>query len=182
MNPSLFDLFRAVNDILLAAKADWGSIHPLVIHFPIVLLLIVPLFILAGLLFPKQNKNLFGTALVLLWCGVLAIFLSVATGEIASEAVPKTSEAFSTLKLHYNLAELSRNIFAALAAVFTLYFFLLSLLEKKLKTSLHMILVLLYILAYSACLLILANTAHQGGKLVHKYGVRSTLYNFEISK
>lgn len=176
MNPSFFDLFQTINDIRLAASTDWGSLHPLAVHFPIVLLFVVPLFILAGLLSPHIRKTIYLITLVLLWAGVLSLLITFSTGETASEAIPKKSDAFQTLKIHYNLAELSHNIFFSLSCIFTLYFFLSSKIEKMIKQTGHNIILFLFLLAYLGGLLVLTSAAHQGGKLVHKYGIHSTLY------
>jgi uncharacterized membrane protein len=66
----------------------WNELHPLVVHFPIALLLVAPLFILMGALWPRRTGVYFlGSALILISVGTLAIFVSLSTGEASSKAI-----------------------------------------------------------------------------------------------
>ena len=64
---------------------SWEGLHPLVIHFPIVLLLVAPLLVLVGaLLKPEKGRQVLYVALALLIAGTLSTFLATATGEAAA--------------------------------------------------------------------------------------------------
>jgi uncharacterized membrane protein len=60
------------------AMSAWNELHPLVVHFPIALLLVAPLFVLMGALWPRRTGVYFlGSALILISVGTLAIFVSL---------------------------------------------------------------------------------------------------------
>lgn len=58
----------------LAALAEFGSLHPLVVHFPIVYLLTAPIFQAAGLFW--QRSAWLGLSTVLEFCGFLSAGLA----------------------------------------------------------------------------------------------------------
>ena len=64
---------------------SWDALHPLVIHFPIALLLVVPFLIVVGALVPpERGRAILYVALALMIAGTLGTFLAVATGEAAA--------------------------------------------------------------------------------------------------
>jgi len=71
---------------------SWDALHPLIIHFPIALLLIAPVFIIAGaVLQPAKGRAYLVAAMVLLLAGTAAIYVAIETGEAAgklAERVP----------------------------------------------------------------------------------------------
>jgi uncharacterized membrane protein len=76
---------------LSLAMFAWNELHPLVVHFPIALLLVAPLFVLMGALWPRRTGLYFlGCALILISVGTLAIFVSLLTGEASSKAIVQT--------------------------------------------------------------------------------------------
>ena len=64
----------------------WDSFHPLIIHFPIALLLLSPLFVLISAVpRPPKGKPYLIAALVILVLGTVGLFIAGSTGHAASE-------------------------------------------------------------------------------------------------
>ncbi len=168
-----------LSNFILTVTNDWGALHPAVIHFPIGLLTIAPLFVLLGAFFPQSRKNFYITAALLLWLGTSTVFLSVSTGEEASEHLKLPPEIVSTLEIHSELAEQSRWTFGALTLLLTFYtlVFLPKTKTKGQNQNAHLIFLSAFLLFYIYSLCVLYNAAHQGGKLVHQHGIRSNFYN-----
>jgi uncharacterized membrane protein len=153
---------------------SWDALHPLIIHFPIVLLLIAPLFIVVGaVLQPSKGRpyHLAGLALMLL--GTVAVFVAVGTGEAAGELAEKTQGVSHVLETHETLAERTRVVFSVLSVIFAVLLFAPSLLKHAEDRLVSTTLPLAFLVLYSAGMLLLINTAHNGGRLVHEFGVRA---------
>ena len=175
MNLFPTDMLENFMTIAQAGLRDWGTLHPLIIHFPLVLLLIVPPFIVLGMINVKSLRVFCLCSLFLLWLGTAAIFLAIETGEAASKHLNPNSETMDTLITHASLADQSRLIFIVLTILWTLYVvFLLPKSGPIVGTRLGLL--FLFLLGYLYGLAFLFNTAHYGGKLVHHHGIHSPLY------
>jgi uncharacterized membrane protein len=153
---------------------SWAELHPLVIHFPIALLLVAPLFIVAGILMsPSKGRPFLIAALALMLLGTVGTFLAVATGEAAGEVAQRTAAVSAVLERHEDLGETTRIVFSVLTLIFAALLFLPRLLKGEATIVSARILPLAFLLFYSAGVVILANTAHNGGRLVHELGVHS---------
>ncbi len=53
---------------------QWDALHPLIVHFPVALLLTAPLFIVLGLFWKKYQQCLFILSFILLILGTAAVF------------------------------------------------------------------------------------------------------------
>jgi uncharacterized membrane protein len=155
---------------------SWSELHPLVIHFPIALLLVAPLFIIAGILMNPQNGRPFlMTALALMVLGTVGTVVAVLTGAAAAEVAHRTSGVSAVLERHQELAEITRDIFGLLSVIFAAILFVPRFLRKETTAAAARILPLAFLLFYGAGTVVLANTAHNGGRLVHEFGVHSVL-------
>lgn len=164
--------------IITTGLSDWGSLHPVVVHIPIALLFIVPIFILIGMFHHPSCRHFYLSALILLLIGTLSMFTATSTGEHASESIGQPDRAvLATLEAHDRLAHQTRTAFSVLSVVFLLYVWLLPRLHKKYGKQTHRIVLILFLLIYAYILILLFNTAHQGGKLVHQHGIKSSLYS-----
>lgn len=154
---------------------SWETVHPLIVHFPIALLLVAPVLIILGLLLTKQSRGLFIGALVMIVLGTIGIYFAVATGEAAGELAERTPGVASVLERHEELAENARMIFTALAVVFVAILFAPSFFKRRLSRKTMTIVSLAFLIFYGGGAILLADVAHQGGLLVHQYGVRAMM-------
>jgi uncharacterized membrane protein len=158
---------------MLPPIPSWDGLHPLVVHFPIALLMVAPLFILAGIAFRGREIWPLVSALTLMVLGTLAAFVAVSTGEAAAELVMETAANAEVLDLHEELAEKTQVVFAILTGIYALLVILPAALKRPLSPRIAIIAHSLFLLVYAGALLLLVNTAHQGGLLVHQHGVRA---------
>lgn len=83
---------------------DWApNIHPLLIHFPIVLLLIAPAFEL-GLILLKKRDGLVQMVNILHLAAAVSVGLVYISGRIAADSVNIPTQAYTTISNHANLA------------------------------------------------------------------------------
>jgi uncharacterized membrane protein len=176
MSDSFSSSWNIVSHTITTGLTDWGSLHPAFVHIPIALLFIAPLFILIGLIYQRPAKTFYLSALILLAIGTLGIHLAVSTGEEASEQIKPDPGIVATLEIHEHLAEKIRLNFSILTSIFLTYMLLHSWLVKKFNSKNHQIALILFLSVCAYNLVLLVNTAHQGGKLVHYHGITSKLY------
>lgn len=153
---------------------SWDALHPLIIHFPIALLLITPIFIVVGAaLAPTKGRPYLIAAMILLLVGTASIFVAVETGEAAGKLAERTPGMERVLESHQSLAERTQAVFSVLSVILVALIavpWLLKRADSRLTTT---ILPLAFLVLYSAGALLLVNTAHNGGRLVHEFGVRA---------
>ncbi|WP_367183307.1 DUF2231 domain-containing protein [Christiangramia sp.] len=132
--------------------------HPLSVHFPIVLLLMATLFKLITLGSSKITWDHGGRVLLLL--GVIGIWISIYTGNLADGIVSRQLCDPTILKDHENLAYTTAWIFTI-----ALLFELLSRYVDLIKTKSTSIILVLLMMAGSATL---AYVGHLGAELVYQ--------------
>jgi uncharacterized membrane protein len=154
---------------------SWDGLHPIIIHFPIALLIIAPLIILIGILMPKNGRTFLLSAFILMLIGTIATFIAVSTGSSAGELAEHMGGVESVLEQHEELAETTRTVFTALTAIFGVIVFAPMLFKKELSRMIVIPLNLAFLLFYGSGTIVLLNTAHQGGRLVHEMGVRAVM-------
>jgi uncharacterized membrane protein len=161
---------------MLPPWPGWDGLHPLIIHFPIALLLVAPLFVVLAAAVRPGRSTAFGvSALVLLVLGTASAFVAVETGEAAAELAPRTEAIAAAIESHAALAETARNIFAGLTLLYAVLL-VLPMAVKKLHTPRFVLVAnaVFLVLALGGDLVI-ASAAHRGGLLVHKFGVQAML-------
>ena len=84
----------------------------------------------------------------------------------------RTTAISAVLERHEDLAETTRIIFSVLTIIFSTILFLPRLLKRE-TTAVARILPLAFLLFYGAGTVVLVNTAHNGGRLVHEFGIRA---------
>jgi len=151
-----------------------SQLHPAIIHFPIALLLVAPLLVLAGLLWPAQRPGIHAAALALLVFGTAMAILAVITGLAAAGAVVPTRELLATLEVHERLAKRTALVYVALTLAFSLILVLPSLLRTGLSPRGRTVLCLAWLLASAGGSVSLVLTAHLGGRMVHTIGIRAS--------
>jgi len=154
----------------------WDALHPLIVHFPVALLLVAPVLVLLGLVLkPERGRGLLVSALVLMILGTVAAWVAVETGEAAGRMAERTPTINVIMEHHEELAESVRLVFTALTAVFATVLFLPNLIRRQLSRAASGSLLVVYLGFYAVGVLLLANTAHNGGRLVHEQGVRALM-------
>ncbi|HWP02965.1 MAG TPA: DUF2231 domain-containing protein [Gemmatimonadaceae bacterium] len=151
----------------------WEGLHPLVIHFPIALLFIVPLFVLFGMFAPRHAPAWRLAGLLTLALGTVAAFVATATGEASAEIAERTAAAHAVLERHEEMGEFVRNLFAGLTVVYAALIVVTQVVRAKWMPAASLWGASVFLLVYLGSLVALANAAHEGGRLVHEFGVRA---------
>jgi uncharacterized membrane protein len=149
----------------------WSHLHPLVIHFPIALLMVAPLLVLLGLLWPRERSGIHACAGLLLLLGTVSAFLAVITGmAVPSPGAP--SPALQTaLEAHEQLGKWTLLLFGCLSLAFLAIQWLSRLLKSRMSPAWILTLHLLWLVLAAGALLPLTRTGHLGGRLVHELGI-----------
>ena len=152
----------------------WHYLHPMMIHFPIVLLLVSPLFmLLAALLPPLSGRPYSLAALMLLALGTASLFVSVAAGSQAAVEAGAAGPAVSVLQAHAHLASETKYIFLGLLAIYLGVILLPALLNCRDSRLFTTLLPLSFLILYAAGAIFLVRTADTGARLVHQFGIRA---------
>jgi uncharacterized membrane protein len=151
---------------------SWNSIHPLIVHFPIALLLVAPVLVLIGL-FTQQLRAFLFAGLVVMALGTVGAWVAVGSGEAAGEAAERAPGAESVLERHSDMAETTRTLFTVLTVVYAGVLFGPMALKRQPRSSPELAAFGSFLLIYAAASAYLAQAAHQGGLLVHQYGVHA---------
>jgi uncharacterized membrane protein len=154
---------------------SWDGFHPILSHFPIALLTVAPLFIIIGLLKKEDSRSFMISAFILMCIGTIAIYLSASSGDSAAELVKKTPEIDAVLQQHEAMGELVRTLFTIVTALFAVLLFVPRLLHKKLAVRSFTWLAVAILIINSCCVIYMYNAAHEGGRLVHIYGVHASM-------
>lgn len=154
----------------LLAIPQLHSLHPMIVHFPIALLLVAPLFILiAAVLSPPRGRPYMISALVLLGLGTGSLFFAVPTGEVAAKFLQGSGSDGALLSAHQNLAFETRGIFVMLLVLYISVLMVPKVLHRDGRLF-STILPLAFLLLYCAGAVVLVDAAHEGGNLVHESG------------
>ena len=154
---------------------EWDALHPLVVHFPIGLLMSAPVLILLGAVVPKAGRYFRFAALVIMLLGATAAWVAVSTGEAASTLTDQSPPVGPVLDKHEELAEYSAWAFSILTGVYAVIAIVPALLKKPVKGWITTAVSIVFLCVYLGFTTLLAHTAHKGGLLVHEYGVHAFL-------
>ena len=146
-----------------------GELHPIVVHFPIALLIVYSLFETIAV-FTKKNF-LFKSAYLLLILGIIGSITSVLTGNQAEDLieVSKLTASYTPSQLideHEEYATITLWYFTGVL-VFRTYLII----KKKMDTKYKF---LLPFAAVVGCYF-LYQTGNYGGRIVHEYGIGSKI-------
>lgn len=155
---------------------SWDAMHPLIIHFPIALLLLTPLFVvISAAVPPAKSRPYILAALIVLFLGTGGLFLAASSGEEAAELADRAGGAGAVLSAHEALATKTEVVFSVLSVALAGIFLWPILLRRRESRVTSTILPLVFLALYSVGVSSLVNTAHAGGRLVHEFGVHALL-------
>lgn len=150
----------------------WHGAHPLVVHFPIALLLVAPVLAAIGLALKKGRTFLFA-ALVVMVLGTAGAWLALASGEAAGELAERVAGVEAVLEKHAGMAETTTTVFTVLTLVYAALLVAPWALKRQMPRIAEIGIHGGFLAVYAAGAVYLAQTAHQGGMLVHQYGVHA---------
>ena len=155
---------------------SWDAMHPLLIHFPIVLLLLAPLFVvMSAVMRPPGNRPYMTVALITLLLGSGSLFLSASSGEEAAELADRAGGVNAVISAHEALASTCEVLFALFSAIFAILY-VWPRLKRRIETRLtSTVAPLVFVALYSVGVIYLVKTAHAGGRLVHEFGVHAMM-------
>jgi uncharacterized membrane protein len=155
---------------------SWQAMHPLIVHFPIALLLIAPLFVVIGVLrTPERGVPYMTVALILMILGTVGTYVAAWTGETAGQLAESVPQARGVLEQHEELAVTTELAFTALTLIFASILLAPRAFNTPPSRTVSTWLPAVFLLFYATGAISLANTAHQGGRLVHEIGVRAQM-------
>jgi len=141
---------------------DWApNIHPLIIHFPIALLLVA--IFLDAVSIGFQKDWIYKSALMMYLFGTLGAITAYITGRIAANSVSPSFKAELTMSNHSDWALYT-------VVFFSIYTLLRLIFNKKINPDNKLIRLAALFVALIG-LYLLVRTADLGGKLVFRYGV-----------
>jgi uncharacterized membrane protein len=152
---------------------SWDGLHPLVVHFPIALLIVAPVLVVLGLLMYRHYLWFAIAALAIMTLGTVGAFVAVSTGEAGAELVMRSPEINPVLERHEELAETTQWVFLGLTLLFAAITLVPHAVRRPLKRVPGTIVAVAFLLIYSGGTILLANAAHEGGRLVHEFGVQA---------
>lgn len=142
---------------------DWvPNIHPMIVHFPIVLLMFAVLFDVIGLFLTKFDW-LKKSALVLFFVGTIAAAAAFLTGRAASDGLNIPANVITAVNDHAEWAEITLWFFS----IYTILRLTIEYFFKSLKKVIVIPLVLIGLLG----IYFLYQTGDHGAKLVFGYGL-----------
>jgi uncharacterized membrane protein len=153
---------------------DWSSAHPIIVHFPVALLMVAPVLIIAAILARKSWRPLAVAAFIVLLMGTAGAVLATASGEAGEGAAKAIPAAKATLERHEELGELTRNTFIALTLVFGIFLGAMGA-SARIGRRVFVLGSVTFLVPYLAATVLLARTAHEGGLLVHQHGVHASI-------
>ena len=143
---------------------DWApNLHPLVVHFPIALLVVAPLVDLAGVVWPKPAFPR-AAATLLYGLGAVGVAAAYLTGRVAAQTIWLPGMSHSVVGEHWTWALRTVWFYGVFLAV------RLVVLRTPARGPSRVLAVLL-LLAGLAGVGLLVRTGDRGGALVYQYGV-----------
>jgi len=152
---------------------SWDAMHPIIVHFPIALLLTSPVFVVAAIAWRSRRREMLLACVALMTLGTISAFLATASGEAGEVATRNVPGADIVLQKHEELAESARNLYLGLTVITAIVALVAWRRHEQITTSMAIAGGVLLLLLNFLAGMVLVNAAHQGGRLVHELGVRA---------
>jgi uncharacterized membrane protein len=153
----------------------WDGIHPLLIHFPLTLFFLAPVFVLfASLTKATTRRMFFISALTVMLFGITSTYAAFEAGQTAAASVTEAGEVRTVMERHQELASLALSSLTAATLLFGLTLLICTCFHLHLH-ELTGVLPLGSVVFYTLGLFWLINTAYHGERLVHEFGVGSVV-------
>jgi len=147
--------------------------HPVIVHFPIALLLVATFFLLIHFFFRGEYKRIFlNSAFFVLILGVIGAWLAIFTGDLADGIVSRKICDPTVLKDHELAGQTTAYLFTGAAIIHLLLF--LNVLKGKMETLLPFLIFVLMIVGS----VFLYRTGHSGASVVYQQG--GGVYNHAV--
>ncbi len=155
----------------LGALPSWRELHPLVIHFPIVLLLLAPLFVMVGAVLRRErNRAYLMSALLVMVLGTASLYLATHTGLAGAAGRELSPDVSAALLEHRFLALETRMTFTVVTGTFALLLVLTWRFDLRTR-ELAPVVPIAFLFFYFVGIVLLVRTAQRGGQLVHVFGL-----------
>lgn len=158
---------------------SWGDAHVIVVHFPLAAFPIAMALVFIAMVTRRTAQVFSAAALVVMVIGMIAACLAVSSGEsaarIAEPIAATKAGALDVIRAHYEAGKLMRSVLAVLTAVYAVLFLWHVLKGNEFNRTLRVALHIVFLLAMSAAMLMMSNTAHLGGRLVHEFGIHANI-------
>ncbi|HVO59362.1 MAG TPA: hypothetical protein VMT53_00425 [Terriglobales bacterium] len=156
---------------------EWSSLHPLIVHFPIALFLLLPLLLLGAAISRRTtNHALLVAAFALMMLATGFLCLTYFTGDAmaaASEGGPAVS---AVIKHHCSLAGYTVSAFTLATTLFAVALLVRRVLRLEDMRDLTPWLLISFFVFYALGVFWLVLTAHHGASLAHELLRSSTGY------
>lgn len=92
----------------LSMIPGWDGLHPMIIHFPIVLFVLPPLFLLLAAFTHAERRCLFlSAALAVMVLATSSLYVAFETGEAAETLINRKAEIPAVVEHHQEFADLA---------------------------------------------------------------------------
>ena len=151
----------------------WDGIHPLLIHFPLTLFFLAPVFVFfANVTKAATRRTFLICALTVMLLGITSTYAAFEVGQTAAGSVTRTGEVRTVMERHQELASLARSSLTAATLLFDLTFLICRCFHLRVH-ELTGVLPLGSVVFYALGLFWLINTAYHGERLAHEFSVNN---------
>ncbi len=154
---------------------DWDAMHPFAVHFAVALAFAAALFVPLGLLPGQKGKDFALAALLLMILASFASIVSVSTGRAAARLAERNGDIEATIERHERNGGWARNAQIALSSIYAAMVLIPIARGKETGRTAWTAMTAVFMAAYTGFLILLLWAGHDGGLLVHEYGVRALL-------